>query len=143
MPHVPLFVREGLVRHGIRGKMSQIPVGKRPFRPGFRLVQEFETNVPGVRGLVVGEILFAEDDVGHEIAVEKVLLVFPQKREDPGGDQRRIGEEFIAEVHMGQRTPCEGKGRDQYESGCKEDKEHNDFLPNDTTRENCETVNTC
>jgi hypothetical protein len=33
--------------------------------------------------------------------------VLSQKREDPCGNQRCIHQDFIAEIHMGQRTPCE------------------------------------
>jgi hypothetical protein len=47
-----------------------------------------------------------------------------QKSEDAGGEQRRTGEKFIAEIHVGHGTPCERKGRDEYESGYEENKIH-------------------
>ena len=66
MPHVPQFIRQGLVGHRVGGKMAEVAIGKGAFRPLLRLIKELEAHVPGVRTFIVREIFLADDDVGHE-----------------------------------------------------------------------------
>jgi hypothetical protein len=76
------------------------------------------------------EVFLSENDVGHKIAVQEVLLVLFQKSENAGGEQRRTREKFIAEIHVGHGTPRERKRRDEHESDYEKNKVHDDkFTP--------------
>jgi hypothetical protein len=77
-----------------------------------------------VRTLVVGQVFLAENYVGHDIAIQEVLLVLFQKSEDACGNQRGTREKFVAEIHVGHGTPRESKRRDEHESYYEKNKIH-------------------
>src|SRR3990172_214666 len=105
---------EDLMGHGIGGEVTQVSIDKSLFRFSLRQIEEPERNIPAVGTLVVGQVLFSNDAVCHEVAVEKILAVFFDKTENAGGNQRAVGKDLIAQVHVGHGTPCKGNGRSKY-----------------------------
>jgi hypothetical protein len=62
-----------VVGDGVRGEVAQIPQGKGPLRVGLGLSVEPEADLPVMAVLELLNEVFADDDVGADVAVEKVV----------------------------------------------------------------------
>jgi hypothetical protein len=71
----------------VRGEMAQITVYESFLLFCFRSAQKIEGEIPVVRVLVIRQILFPDDDIGHKIPVNEVFSIAPDYFEEACGKQ--------------------------------------------------------